>query len=154
MFGGQEGWQVVAPKRLLTSQTTSFAVTTVILAVLGLVCGLVIFFPYGIYNFKCAQFDMPEYEKIFGFELGQVEATDGQRGSYAISAIKAVTSGGVFARSGIRPGDYPRMHHGLVDFCGDLHAATEGRTVDLRVRNLLDARGAHDGWREVRLLLR
>jgi hypothetical protein len=138
--------------RLLTLSRTHFVITGVTLGVLAFTCAAALLYPYGLANFTCAQFDMPQYERLFGFELGSIQLRDDQGGSYSVRAVRSVTPGGVFARSGIRPGDKPRTHHGLGDFCGDLHAALDGHEVHLRVRNL-DEEGASD-WRDIRLAVR
>jgi hypothetical protein len=135
------------PRRFLTLGAPHFIYMGAVLAVLLMVVGIVLLFPYGIYNFKCQQFDMPAYEEAFGFTFGEVTTT----AEHPTHAITAVKPGGAFDRSGLRPGDVPRMHHGIGDFCGDLESARAGRAVHIRVYNVHDAFLGKDQVREVRL---
>ena len=138
---------------LITLSKTQFLFIAVSLFLLAAICGVVLFFPIGVYDFKCRRFDLPRYEAMFGFTLGEVEAS--HRGDkYQVLAITAVAADGAFARSGARVGDVPRMYHGTSDFCGDLAAAAGGRRIPIQVYNLKDAKAGKAAWREVELRLR
>jgi hypothetical protein len=144
----------VVQLRRLTLTDSRVAYVAGVLAILGTICAIVIFFPYGVYNLKCQRFDLPELEKAFGFRLGEVEGNRPDGGTYTALGITALEPNGRLAVAGFRPGDVPRTHHGLAEFCGDLGAAREGRTVQIRVYNVYDARAGADPVREVNLSTR
>jgi hypothetical protein len=133
---------------------TQFLFVTLSLLLLAAICGVAVFFPIGVYDFKCRQFDLPGYEAAFGFALGEVEAPSSGGGSHRVLAITALAPNGPLARSGLRVGDVPPSYHGISDFCGDLATAAEGRSIPIHVYNLSDARAGKDPWRELELRLR
>jgi len=139
---------------LITLSRTQFLFVTVSLLLLTAICGVAVFFPIGVYDFKCRQFDLPGYEATFGFTLGEVEAPSSGGRSYRVLAIMALAPNGPLARSGLRVGDVPPSYHGISDFCGDLAAAAEGQSIPIRVYNLSDAAAGKDPWRELELRLR
>ena len=140
--------------QLITLSRTQFLLVTVSLLLLGSICGVAVFFPIGVYDFKCRQFDLPGYQAAFGFTLGEVEAPSSRGGIHRVLAITALAPGSPLARSGARVGDVPPSYHGISDFCGDLAAAAEGQRIPIRVYNLSDAKAGKDPWREIDLRLR
>ena len=137
--------------RLITLQKAHFLyLALVVLVVLPVVLAIV--FSPVLGNYWCKQFDVPEYERTFGFKLGTFELPDREGGTYSATGIATVNSAGAFARAGIRPGDLPRMHHGWASFCGSLAAAADGYESTLDVINVDDLRaGRRDARREVTL---
>jgi hypothetical protein len=126
-----------------------FVFILVSLAGLGIVVGIVVLTPYQIYNVKCSLFDMPEYEKTFGFRLGAVGAEGGGR----VTGVTWVQAGGAFDRAGVRAGDIPRMHHGIGEVCGELAAALLGREASLRLYRSHLSRPGESEARDVQLLV-
>lgn len=151
LFGGQlqVGGSLTA-MRLMTLPRTKFLYLAVIFVALAAVVAVIVLTP----NEICLRFEMPRYERAFGFKLGEMEAPGAGASSDRVLAVTTVEPNGVFARSGVRPGDVPRGHHGIAEFCGDLDAALGGRAVDLRLNNLVDARAGKDSVREIRLQTR
>lgn len=136
--------------RLITLQKAHFLYLAVVLLVvlpivLGIVCSPV------LGNYWCKQFDIPEYERTFGFTMGSFELPDHAGGTYSAAGITTVEASGAFAKAGLRPGDIPRMHHGWASFCGSLQAAAEGYRATLDVINVTDLRAGRDARREVTL---
>jgi hypothetical protein len=134
--------------RLIALPPSRFLIIATTLLMFAVLFALAVLTPYGIYNLKCERFDMPAYEKTFGFTLGGIDTPGG---TDKVLGIAAVVPNGIFARSGLRPGDVPRMHHGVSELCGDLSAALSGRAVELRVYNPDDARAGKESARDVRL---
>ncbi len=141
-------------QRLITLSRTQFLLLSLSLLLLAGICGIAVFFPSGVYSFKCRQFDLPGYQAAFGFTLGEVEVSRGNDGVQRVLAITALTPNGPLARSGLRVGDVPPSYHGISDFCGDLAAAAEGQSIPIHVYNLSDAKAGRDAWRELELRLR
>jgi hypothetical protein len=94
-------------------------------------------------NVWCGQFEMPEYERSFGFTMGSIQIASQDGGSRSVSAFVSIRPGGLFERAGVRSGDIPRMHHGVSSLCGALAAASDGYRVNLDVVNADDARAGH-----------
>jgi hypothetical protein len=140
--------------RLITLSRTQFLFVALSLLLLAALCCVAVFFPIGVYDFKCRQLDLPGYQATFGFTLGELEAPSSGGGSHRVLAITALTPNGPLARSGARVGDVPPSYHGISDFCGDLAAATEGQSIPIRVYNLSDAEAGKEPWREIELRLR
>ena len=104
----------------------TYIVTVVVLAFLMGAAATILLYPDTFYSFTCGQFELPEYEKAYGFTFSEVPAMRPDGSVLVVGGISAVDPKGAFARSGIRPGDVPRMHHGLSDFCGDIAWADLG----------------------------
>ncbi len=103
-------------------------------------------------NAWCGQFEMPEYERQFGFTLGRIQVQGDDGVSRSQTAFVSIAVGGVFERAGVRPGDIPRMHHGISSLCSALGAASDGYRVTVEVVNESDARAGHqDRRREIAL---
>jgi hypothetical protein len=115
----------------LTLGGTQFLAIVAFLGFLG-VAGLFVFSPQ-VYNLTCSHFEMPEYEKQFGFRLGRIRVLSERGTPYDITAIAEVQPGGVLARAGVRPGDVPKVHHGIAEMCDALGAASQGSTGRLRL---------------------
>jgi len=140
--------------RLITLSKTQFLFVALSLLLLAAICSIAVFFPIGVYDFKCRRFDLPGYQATFGFTLGEVEAPSSGGGSHRVLAITSLAPNGPLARSGARVGDVPPSYHGISDFCGDLAVAAEGRSIPIHVYNLSDAKAGKDPWREIELRLR
>jgi hypothetical protein len=97
----------------------------------------------------CRQFQIPSYEKRFGFRLGTFELADAQGRAYPVTGFLAVQPGGLLARAGVRPGDLPRMHHGISSLCSALGLAQEGYSATLTVVNVSDVRAGKREPREI-----
>jgi hypothetical protein len=134
---------------LITLRKTHFLYTSLVLAILLIILAIVL--SPGVHAYWCQHFDMPEYERQFGFKLGSFELPDQHGGTYTATGVASVDPAGWFARAGIRPGDVPRMHHGISSFCGTLGAAAEGYTSSLDVVNVADLRAGNATRREVTL---
>jgi hypothetical protein len=100
-------------------------------------------------NYWCAQFEIPEYGRRFGFTMGplQVMGADGQ--SYSELAFVSVDPSGVFGKAGVQVGDVPRMQHGPSSICAALGAAAQGYKIHLSLLNVRDVRGDQDRRREI-----
>ena len=126
------------------------ALTAVVVAV-----SISLLYPVALPSFMCYQFDLPEYEKTYGFTFSEVlsEAMPNGR-TRSVFGISAVEPNGAFARSGVRVGDVPSMYHGVQDFCGDIAWAEESDRVWMRVINVYDKKAGKEAQREVLLQLR
>ena len=132
----------------------TFVVTFLGLAVLAGVSATVLFYPGGLYNFACGQFDLPEYEKAYGFTYAAVAVLRPDGSTRLVGGISEVDPKGAFARSGIRAGDIPKVHHGIGDFCGDIASAEESDRHWIEVFNAYDEKSGKEPRREVLLQLR
>jgi hypothetical protein len=94
---------------LITLSKTRFLyLSLALLIIVGLVVLVVSPASGGLW---CRQFEMPAYEKRFGFKLGSLEVHDSQRSTYSAIGIVWVAPEGVFARAGVKAGDVrkPRL---------------------------------------------
>jgi hypothetical protein len=141
---------------LITIKRTrrTFAVTAVSLAILVAAALTIMVYPSSFYSFTCGLFDLPEYEKQYGFTYSEVPAMRPDGSTRIVGAISAVDPNGAFARSGIRAGDVPRTHHGLGDFCACIVYAEEGGTIPMEVFNVYDEKAGREPRRQVVLQLR
>jgi hypothetical protein len=98
----------------------------------------------------CRQVEMPTYEARFGFRLESLEITAPGAAPYSVSAIAQVEPAGAFSGAGLRTGDVPRTNHGIVDFCNDLAAASDGEVVDLELMTATGLRAGRNESRRVR----
>ena len=126
------------------------ALTAVVVAV-----SIALLYPVALPSFLCYQFDLPEYEKTYGFTFSEVlnEIMPNGR-SRSVFGISALDPNGAFARSGVRVGDVPRMYHGVQDFCGDIAWAEESDRVWIQVTNVYDKKAGREAQREILLQLR
>src|SRR5262245_51183816 len=92
-------------------------------------------------NTWCHYSEMPAYERTFGFRLGPLEVPTADGGTYTIGGLVSVDPEGPAARSGLRAGDVPRVHHGVGELCLMLAEASRGETVSIRVVNVKEDRG-------------
>ena len=132
----------------------TYVITLVALAVLVGAAATILVYPATFYSFTCGQFDIPEYEKAYGFTFSKLAATRPDGSVALVSGISAVDPEGAFARSGIRPGDIPETYHGLQDFCADIAWAMESDKSSVRVFNVYDEKAGKEPRREVLLGLR
>lgn len=130
-----------------------FAITIVSLAVLVGGAITIMVYPSTFYSFTCGQFALPEYEKQYGFTFSDLPGNRGDGSTFTVGGISAVDPQGAFARSGIRAGDVPRMHHGLSDFCACIEYAEEGGKIPMEVFNVYDEKAGREPTREVVLQL-
>ena len=121
-------------------------VSLVVLIVLPAIVGIV--FSNAIGNAWCRQFEIPEYEKQLGFRMGPITVAAPEGGSYEHTGLKWVDPTGPLGRAGIRSADFPRMYHGIGDFCGDLSRVASGQTAQIEVINVEDL-GRGRGHRRV-----
>ncbi len=128
------------------SRTQALYVSLVVLVVIPAV--VVVAFQPSLENVWCQRFELPKYEKALGFTFAPIAITDsaGKRGSLGIAWVDP---GGSFGRSGMRSGDFPRMQHGIRDFCAALSWVTQGQAVPLEVINVADVAKGHAGRRIV-----
>jgi len=119
-------------------------VSLVVLVVLPVV--VLFAFSNQLYSAWCKQFEMPEYEKRFGFTMGPIPVTDPDGGTRECMGLTWVDAQGPLGRAGIRAGDFPRMYHGFGDFCGPLSHLAEGYAVQLEVINVEDL-GKRENYR-------
>ena len=152
--GRRGGFDNGGPMITIKATRRTFLVTLLGLAVVSGVSATVLFYPGGFYSFSCGQFDIPEYEKAYGFAFSEVPVMRPDGSTRMDGGISAVDPKGAFARSGIRAGDIPRMHHGLSDFCADIAYAEEGGKLPLEVFNVYDDRAGKEPRREVVLRLK
>ncbi len=89
-------------------------------------------------NVWCQRFELPKYEKTLGFTFGPIAITGDSAGNRESVGFAWVDPSGPLSRSGIRAGDFPRMQHGIRDFCAALSWVTEGHAVPLEVINVAD----------------
>src|SRR5258706_13038508 len=152
-------WAIVVSKplvkrsKLIVLSNTQFLYIALVCFVILPVLALIVLSP-AFPSVWCQHFDMPEYERAFGFKLGELQAPRPEGDTYTVLGVAAVDPLGALDRSGVRVGDVPRMYHGLGDFCGDLAAPLEGRAVELRVYNVGEARDEKDPWKRIPLRLR
>lgn len=138
------------PLASVTLPRTRFLyLAAILLVVLPLIVGIV-YFPV-LTNAWCEQFEIPEYERSFGFRMATLEFPSSQGGTYSVHGIGSVELGGRFAAAGVRPGDVPRMQHGFASFCGALAAASDGYEATLDVVNLHDVRSGRHERRRITL---
>jgi len=122
---------VKGAQRPLTLRGTHFLAMIAVLGLLGVLWAIIL--SPQVYNLTCSHFDMPEYEKQFGFRLGQIRVLTERGVPYEVTGIAEVQPGGLLARAGVLPGDVPRVHHGIAEVCGELGAASQGATGYLRL---------------------
>jgi len=134
------------PALLTLSRTHFFYVALICLIVLPALSAIVFSPILGI--LWCDHFEIPEYERSFGFrmETFQVPSSDG--GTYPVRGIGLVEPGGLFEMSGVRAGDIPRQHHGT-ELCGVLSAASKGFSGRIDMVNVDDLRSGQYNRREV-----
>lgn len=111
-------------------------VSLVVLVVLPVV--VLFAFSNLFYSAWCKQFEIPEYEKRFGFTMGAIPVTDPDGRTRESIGLTWVDGQGPLGRAGLRAGDFPRMYHGFGDFCGPLSRLAEGNPVQLEVINVED----------------
>jgi hypothetical protein len=132
----------------ITLPKTSVLYVSLFVLVVILVIVLLSFQPT-LQNAWCRQFEIPEYEKTFGFRLGAIALPDGTGATREATGVAWVDPVGAFARAGVRTGDIPHMHHGMQDLCWTLSRAAKGYTVQLEVVNVADVREGQSGRRRV-----
>lgn len=130
-------------------RTRLLVIFAMLMFVLPLVVGIV-FLPV-LSNAWCQQFELPKYEREFGFRMARFEVPSKGGGTHSVDAIGFLERGGVFATAGLRVGDAPRIYHGFADFCGDLARASDGLESTLDVMNIYDAARGNRGRRLVTL---
>jgi hypothetical protein len=96
----------------------------------------------------CQHIQLPEYERLLGFRM-EARVGQGRGGTFETLAIAWVDPNGPFSAAGVRPGDVPRMYHGVRDFCVALSAASEGRSARIELLNLDDWRNGESTRRIV-----
>jgi len=112
----------------LGRMSRTYLVSAVALGVLVSATLFILVYPATFYSFTCSQFELPELGKTYGFTFSELEVSRPDGSVEKARGISAVDPNGAFARSGIRAGDIPRTHHGLVDFCNDISIAAETGT--------------------------
>lgn len=137
---------------LVTLPKTRFLYIAMMLLVALAAVVAVVFGPQ-LENVWCSQIEMPGYEARFGFRLGSLDVVSDQSERSSVVGIVSVDDAGPFGRAGLRPGDVPRMQHGLSSLCGALSAASTGETVQLSVLNVADAPQGKKDRRDVTLRL-
>ena len=85
-------------------------------------------------NAWCEQFEIPDYEEILGFKMGLIPVPGGKQAK----GLTWVDPAGPLGKAGIRAGDFPRIHHGMSDFCADLASVADRRPVQIEVINVAD----------------
>ena len=138
----------------LGRMTRTYLVSAVALGVLVSATLFILVYPATFYSFTCSQFELPELGKTYGFTFSELEVSRPDGSVEKARGISAVDPNGAFARSGIRAGDIPRTHHGLVDFCNDISIAAETGTTSISVFNAFDQKAGKEPRREVVLRLR
>jgi hypothetical protein len=128
------------------SRTQALYVSLVLLVVIPAV--VVVAFQPSLENVWCQRFELPKYEKALGFTFGPIAIT-GDSGDRESLGIAWVDPSGAFSRSGMRAGDFPRMQHGIRDFCAALSWVTQGQAVPLEVINVVDVAKGSAGRRIV-----
>jgi hypothetical protein len=129
-----------AYERITLSGTQLLYVALSLLVVIPVVVAFA--FQPVLQNVWCQQFEMAGYEKELGFKLGPISYTTQSGAQRESIGITWVDPSGSLGRSGIRAGDFPHMHHGIVDLCTNLSMVTRGYAVSLDVINAADvARG-------------
>ena len=130
MFDGPADSVKNAPITL--SRTSALYVALILLVVLP-VLGMFAFSDV-IDNAWCEQFEIPDYEELLGFKMGPIPVPDGKQAK----GLTWVDPAGPLGKAGIRAGDFPRIHHGMSDFCGDLASVADRRPVQIEVVNVAD----------------
>ena len=75
---------------LVTLNRRTFVFTFVSLAVLGVATAIVLLYPATFYSFTCEQFDLPEYEKAYGFTFSEVPILRPDGSTRYVAGISAV----------------------------------------------------------------
>jgi hypothetical protein len=134
------------PSLLTLSRAHFVYVALICLVVLPILAGIV--FSPVLWMVWCDQFEMPEHERRFGFQMETFEIASNQGGSYQVRGVGRVEPGGLFAAAGVRAGDVPRQHHGT-ELCGALAMASEGHSAHIEMVNVADLREGRQDRRDI-----
>jgi hypothetical protein len=134
------------PSLLTLSRAHFVYVALICLVVLPILAGIV--FSPVLWMVWCDQFEMPEHERRFGFQMETFEIVSSQGGSYQVRGVGRVEPGGLFAAAGVRAGDVPRQHHGT-ELCGALAMASEGHSAHIEMVNVADLREGRQDRRDI-----
>src|SRR6266851_5718921 len=77
---------------LITLRKTHFLYTSLVLGVLLIILAIVL--SPGAHAYWCQHFDMPDYERQFGFKLGSFELPDQRGGAYTVTGVASVDPDG------------------------------------------------------------